>query len=220
MESINNKMIMGCERKNVSSGYFVVKRLIDIVGSLVGLIILSPVFLIIGIMIKIEDPNGPIFYSHRRVGKNGNMIPVYKFRSMFQNADQMIKDFTPEQKKEFSENFKLKNDPRITKIGSFIRKTSLAELPKLLNVLKGEMTIVGPRPITLDELDKYGEYRSVYLSMDSGLTGMWQAYGRSDTSYEERVQLDVQYYQNQSLILDIKIVIGTIISVIKGKGAY
>lgn len=219
MESVN-KLIVDYKRKNVPKGYFIIKRFIDIIGSLLGLVILSPVFLILGIMIKIEDPKGPVFYSHKRVGKNGNMIPVYKFRSMFQNADQMIKDFTPEQKKEFNENFKLKNDPRITKIGNFIRKTSLDELPQLLNVLKGEMTIVGPRPITVEELEKYGEHQSVYLSMDSGLTGMWQAYGRSDTSYEERVQMDVRYYQNQSLLLDFKIVVGTVISVIKGKGAY
>ncbi|MDB8558556.1 sugar transferase [Turicibacter sanguinis] len=220
MESVSNKIVIECEGKNVSVMYFFIKRVIDIIGSLLGLIILSPVFLVIGILIKIEDPTGPIFYSHKRVGKDGNIIPVYKFRSMFQNADQMIKNFTPEQKKEFSENFKLKNDPRITKIGSFIRKTSLDELPQLLNVLKGEMTIVGPRPITAEELDKYGKYKAIYLLMDSGLTGMWQAYGRSDTSYEERVQMDVHYYNNRSLILDFKIIIGTVVSVIKGKGAY
>ena len=136
---------------------------------------------------------------------------------MYQNSDEIMKNFTEEQKKEYAENFKLKDDPRVTKVGNFIRKTSLDELPQLLNVLKGEITIVGRRPIVLGELDKYGENRDVYLSVKPGLTGMWQAFGRSDTTYEERVKLDVYYVENQNLLLDIKIILGTIVSVILRK---
>lgn len=207
---------------NVKQGeiYKYVKRIIDVVGCSIGLIVLSPIFIIIAVLIKIEDPKGPVFYSHNRIGKNGKIIPVYKFRSMFQNADQMLHNFTPEQKREYAENYKLKKDPRITTVGHFIRKTSLDELPQLVNVLKGEMTIVGPRPIIELELDKYGEYRDIYLSITPGLTGMWQAFGRSETSYEQRIRMDVYYAKNRCLLLDIKIILWTIISVVLQKGAY
>ena len=204
----------------LNKSYFFIKRLIDILGGGIGLIILSPVFLIISILIKLEDPKGPVFYSHNRLGKEGKVIPVYKFRSMFKDADQMFNLFTPEQKKEYAETFKLKNDPRITKIGNFIRKTSLDELPQLVNVLKGEMTIVGPRPIVKAELEKYGQNADLYLSVTPGLTGMWQAFGRSDTSYEERVTMDIYYINNRIIFLDMKIIFRTIESVLLRRGAY
>lgn len=200
--------------------YLIVKRVIDILGSLFGIILLFPIFLLIGVVIKLEDPTGPVFYAHQRLGKSGTFIPVYKFRSMYQNADKMIDSFTEEQKKEYQENFKLKNDPRVTKVGKILRKTSLDELPQLLNVLKGEMSIVGPRPIVTAELEKYAGYEELLLSVPPGLTGMWQAFGRSDISYEERVQMDVEYVKKRSFSLDFKVVIYTVVSVIKGTGAY
>ncbi len=212
-----DKTMVGLERKTC---YLISKRLIDIIGALVGIILFSPFFLIICLAIKIEDSKGPVFYSHKRLGKNGNLIPVYKFRSMYQNADQMVALFTEEQKKEYEENFKLKDDPRITRVGKFLRKTSLDELPQFFNVLKGEMSIVGPRPIVRAELEKYKGYESIFLSVQPGLTGMWQALGRSETTYEERVKMDIEYIQNRSLWLDIKLIICTFASVITGKGAY
>lgn len=218
VESIKKKaMINSLKREN---GYIVVKRLIDLIGAILGVIVLLPIFLIVALAIKLEDPKGPIFYAHQRLGKNGELIPVYKFRSMYQNADKMIDSFNEEQKKEYQENFKLKNDPRVTKIGKILRKTSLDEIPQLVNVIKGEMSIVGPRPIVKQELEKYAGYEDLLLSVQPGLTGMWQAFGRSDISYEDRVQMDVEYVNNKSLILDLKIIIYTVISVIKGTGAY
>ncbi len=221
-ENMNISITAGIEEKKINSRkfYYFFKRCIDIIGSLCGLIILFPLFLIVSLLIKMEDPKGKVYYKHFRIGKDMKKIPVYKFRSMYQNSHEIMQNFTEEQKKEYAENFKLKNDPRVTKIGKIIRKTSIDELPQLVNVLKGEMTIVGPRPIVEAELSKYGEYQNVYLSVKPGLTGMWQAYGRSDTSYEERVKLDVYYVENQKILLDIKIIIRTIISVVSGKGAY
>ncbi len=200
--------------------YIMLKRGMDIIGSLLGIVIFFPLFIIIAVMIKIEDPKGSVFYAHPRLGKNGNMIPVYKFRSMYQNANEMMELFTEEQKKEYRETFKLKDDPRITRIGKFIRKTSLDELPQLVNVLKGEMSIVGPRPIVEAELEKYNGFEELFLSVQPGLTGLWQASGRSETTYDERVKMDVEYITNRNLLFDVKIILLTIHSVIKGKGAY
>jgi lipopolysaccharide/colanic/teichoic acid biosynthesis glycosyltransferase len=136
------------------------KRIFDIVCSLVALIILSPVFLIMAILVKTTS-EGPVFFAHKRVGKNGKEIKIYKFRSMVTNAEELIKQFTPEQKAEYEKNFKLENDPRITKVGKFMRKTSLDELPQLLNILKGDISIVGPRPVTEVETEIYGNYREI-----------------------------------------------------------
>lgn len=200
--------------------YDVIKRIIDMVGALMGIILLSPILLILAAAIKIEDPKGPVFFIHKRVGYKGKELPTFKFRSMVSNAEEVMKNFTSEQKKEYAENFKLKNDPRITKVGNFIRKTSMDELPQLLNILLGDMSIVGPRPIVTKELELYGEYAELLLSVKPGLTGMWQAYGRSDTTYEERVKMDVEYITNRSLWLDIKIIAATAVSVLKKQGAY
>ena len=171
-----------------------VKRTFDFFISLIGIIILSPLFLIIMLAIKI-DSKGPCFFIHKRIGKNGKTIGVYKFRSMVVNAEELLKKLTPEQEKEFRENFKMENDFRITKVGKILRKTSLDELPQLLNILKGDMSLVGPRPVINDELEKYGEYKDKFLSVTPGLTGYWQANGRSNTTYEERVQMDMYYMQ-------------------------
>ncbi|TDT52011.1 Undecaprenyl-phosphate galactose phosphotransferase WbaP/exopolysaccharide biosynthesis polyprenyl glycosylphosphotransferase [Fonticella tunisiensis] len=198
--------------------YDICKRILDFISALAGIIILSPLFLIIMIVVKLDSP-GPAIFGHKRLGKNGKIFKCYKFRSMYQNAEEMLKNLTPEQKKEFEENFKLKNDPRITKVGSFLRKTSLDELPQLFNILIGDMSVVGPRPIVEKELEKYGKYADKFLSVKPGLTGFWQANGRSETTYEERVQLDMYYIDNRSLWLDFKIICKTIIAVINKEGA-
>ena len=200
--------------------YMFCKRLIDIIGSLVGIILLSPLFFIVAVAIKVEDPKGKIIFGHKRVGKNGSLFPCLKFRSMFANAEEMKKNFTPAQKKEYAETFKLKDDPRITKVGKFIRKTSLDELPQLFNILRGDMTIVGPRPIVTEELKYYGEYDKYYMAVKPGLTGLWQVSGRSDTSYDERVELDMEYIKTRTILKDIYIMIMTVVKVLKREGSY
>ncbi|AAK80999.1 lipopolysaccharide/colanic/teichoic acid biosynthesis glycosyltransferase [Clostridium acetobutylicum] len=201
-----------------SNVYYISKRVIDIVFSIIGIVVLSPLMLAICIYIKISSKGNAIF-SHIRLGYRGKHIKVYKFRTMVQNAETVLKNMTPEQKKEFEENFKLEYDPRVTKVGRFLRKTSLDELPQFFNILRGNMTLVGPRPIVEAELNKYGRYGKKLLSVKPGLTGLWQVSGRSDISYSERVMLDMQYIDNRSLWLDIKILFMTFIVVIKKEGA-
>ena len=194
------------------------KRTFDLISSSVALVAFSPIFLIIAIAIKL-DSEGNIVFGHTRIGKNGKPIKVYKFRTMVKNAKEVFDNFTEEQKEEYYTNFKLDNDPRITKVGDFLRKTSLDELPQLLNIIKGDMSVVGPRPIVEKEIEKYGVYAEKMFSVIPGLTGYWQANGRSDTSYDERVQMDMYYVDNRSLALDIKIIFKTIVSVVKKEGA-
>lgn len=203
-----------------SKMYLFIKRLMDIIGSLVGIILFSPVFLVVALSIKIEDPKGSIIFGHKRVGKNGVLFPCYKFRSMFANAEEMKESFTEEQKREYAETFKLKDDPRITKVGKFIRKTSLDELPQLINILMGDMSIVGPRPIVTKELEFYGEYEEYYKAVKPGLTGLWQVSGRSDTTYEERISLDMEYVSTRNTFKDLYIIIMTAVKVIKREGSY
>ena len=198
--------------------YDFVKRVLDIVCSLIALILLSPAFLILAILVKTTS-EGPVFFAHRRVGRGGKEIKIYKFRSMVTNAEELIKQFTPEQKAEYEKNFKLENDPRITKIGGFMRKTSLDELPQLINILKGDLSIVGPRPVMDVETRIYGNYRDMLLSVKPGLTGFWAANGRSATSYKRRRAMEIYYVKNRSLLLDAKIIFKTFISVFKGEGA-
>ena len=198
--------------------YNYIKRIIDILLSSIGLIVLSPVFLVIALLIK-KESNGPVFFKHKRIGKNGKEIEIYKFRSMVPNAEELMKKFTPEQMKEFKENFKLEDDPRITKIGKFLRKTSLDELPQLINILKGELSIIGPRPIVKEELEKYRNNKEKFLSVTPGLTGYWAANGRSDITYKQRMMMELYYVDNISFELDTKIFFKTIISVLKRKGA-
>ncbi|MDZ4992191.1 sugar transferase [Clostridium perfringens] len=198
--------------------YIIIKRLFDFISSLIGIIVFSPILIIISILIKL-DSSGPIVFGHTRIGKDGKEIKVYKFRSMVENAQEVFENFTPEQKAEFNKNFKLENDPRITKIGNFLRKTSLDELPQLWNIIKGDMSVVGPRPIVKKEMVKYGKSFKKVFSVKPGLTGYWQANGRSDTTYDERVAMDLYYVDNKSLSLDLKIIIQTFVSVIKKEGA-
>ena len=204
--------------KQDSKMYLVIKRIIDFMGALIGLILLSPIFLIVAILIK-KDSKGPIVFGHTRKGVYGKDIKIYKFRTMYENSKEIFDNFTEEQKKEFYINFKLDNDPRITKIGYFLRKTSLDELPQLFNILKGDMSIVGPRPIVEAEIEKYGKCAKKLFSVLPGLTGYWQSNGRSDTTYDERIAMDMYYIDNRSIALDFKIMFKTVISVIKKEGA-
>ena len=198
--------------------YIKVKRILDCILATIALIILSPIYLIIAIAVKI-DSKGPVFFKHTRIGKNGKIIKIYKYRTMVANEEELIKKFTPEQMKEYKENFKLENDPRITKVGKFLRKTSLDELPQLLNIIQGDLALIGPRPVVKSELEKYGENTGKFLSVTPGLTGNWAASGRSNTTYEERMKMELWYVDNISFITDVKIFFKTIIAVIKKEGA-
>ncbi len=217
MDNLNVEKSMITIKEN-GIKYLVTKRVIDVVGALAGLILLSPVFLIVAIAIRV-DSKGPIVFSHMRKGKDKRDIRIYKFRTMYENSEEIFENFTEEQKKEYYTNFKLENDPRVTKVGDFLRRTSLDELPQLINILKGELSIVGPRPIVEAEIEKYGIYANKFFSVMPGLTGYWQANGRSDTSYDERIQMDMYYVDNRSILLDLKIMFKTVISVIKKEGA-
>lgn len=205
-------------KKASKINYMSVKRVFDLVISTIGLIILSPIFLILAIIVKL-DSKGPVFFAHTRYGKNGKKFKMYKFRTMYENAQDMINDFTPEQMKEWKENFKLQDDPRITKVGNFLRKTSLDELPQIVNIIKGDLSIIGPRPVIEEELEKYGENKEKFLSVTPGLTGYWQANGRSSTTYEQRMEMELYYIDHISPKLDFKIFFKTIDSVIKKEGA-
>ena len=198
--------------------YSITKKIMDLVLSFIGLILLIPVFLILAILVKL-DSKGPVFYAHTRKGKNRSDIKIYKFRTMYSNSDEIFESFSDEQKEEYYKNFKLDNDPRVTKIGDFLRRTSLDEIPQLANVLKGDLSLVGPRPIVEKEICKYGQYADKLFSVIPGVTGYWQSHGRSDTSYEERIEMDMYYIDNRSILLDIKIMFKTVISVIKKEGA-
>ena len=198
--------------------YIKIKRMIDVILASIALILLSPLFAIIAIAIKI-DSKGPVFFAHKRIGKNEKIIKLYKFRSMVINAEELIKSFTPDQMKEYKENYKLTNDPRITKVGKFLRKTSLDELPQLINIINGDLSIIGPRPVVADELEKYGTNKDKFLSVTPGLTGYWAANGRSNTTYEQRMQMELYYIDNLSLKMDIKVFFKTILSVLKKEGA-
>ena len=198
--------------------YSVTKKSMDLILSFIGLILLIPVFLILAILVKL-DSKGPVFYAHTRKGKNRSDIKIYKFRTMYSNSDEIFESFSDEQKEEYYKNFKLDNDPRVTKVGDFLRRTSLDEIPQLINVLKGDLSLVGPRPIVEKEICKYGQYADKLFSVIPGITGYWQSHGRSDTSYEERIEMDMYYIDKRSILLDIKIMFKTVISVIKKEGA-
>ena len=198
------------------------KRLIDICGALVGIAILLPLTVVVAIINFANKENGPLFYSQKRIGKNGKYFKMYKFRSMVVGADEILKKLLDENedlRKEFEETRKLQDDPRITKVGRFLRKTSLDEFPQFINVLKGEMSLVGPRAVIDGEIEKFGEHKEEVLSVKPGITGYWAANGRSNTSYDERVEMETYYANNISILLDIQILLKTVISVIKKEGA-
>lgn len=198
------------------------KRAFDVALILSTLPLTLPVCLLLALLVKITSP-GPVLYGHKRVGRNGKEFKCWKFRSMYINADQQLEKIlseNPKMRKEWEKERKLENDPRVTPFGKFIRKTSLDELPQLINIFVGQMSFVGPRPVMQDELERYGKKADYILSVMPGLSGMWQTSGRSDTAYEDRVTLDAYYIQNWSIWLDIWILIKTVWVVLKGKGAY
>ncbi len=202
--------------------YLVVKRLIDIVGAIIGLIVFSPFFIIIPLLYQFGDAKGQVFFKQKRIGKDGQIFYIYKFRSMVMNAEEKLKANKKLYEKYLINNYKLEQheDPRITKVGRFLRKTSLDELPQFINVLKGDMSLVGPRPVVREELKEYGSRTSDFLSVKPGVTGYWQVSGRSDVGYPERVDIELYYIYNQSLKLDIVILFKTVLLVLLRKGAY
>jgi len=193
------------------------KRALDLLGSAVLLLLVLPVIAVVALLVKWQDA-GPVIYRRRVVGPRGE-FDAFKLRSMRLDADEVLQR-DPQLRAEFEQNFKLKTDPRITPIGRVIRRLSLDELPQLFNVLKGEMSLVGPRMITPLELERFADARWIFHDMRPGLTGYWQVYGRQDVSYAKRVQMELYYVQNWSLLLDFKILMKTPLAVVRGKGAY
>ncbi len=198
------------------------KRVVDLVLSVLVIIILSPVYLVTSIVIKLDSP-GPVFYRHRRLGRNMCELRILKFRTMHRDADRRLKellDSDPALRKEFEERFKLRNDPRVTRIGRFLRRLSIDELPQFFNILAGQMSFVGPRPIVDDEVKYYKEHSLVMFRVPPGATGRWQVSGRNDTSYESRVQMDTSYVQEWTFWEDLKIILKTPRAVLSRRGSY
>jgi exopolysaccharide biosynthesis polyprenyl glycosylphosphotransferase len=215
----NERIHVDEQELNHQYAYRTIKRLFDIVAASIAVVILSPVFLIIAICIKVDDPKGPVFYSQTRVGKDGRLFKMYKFRSMVTNADELLEKLRS-QNEVSGAMFKMKNDPRITRVGRVIRKYSLDELPQLVNVVGGSMSIVGPRPPLTSEVAEYTDYDKQRLMVKPGATGMWQVGGRNDVDFDEMVRLDLTYIQERSVWLDLKIMFETIKVMIKPNGAY
>ncbi|MED4841408.1 sugar transferase [Weizmannia sp. CD-2023] len=199
--------------------YTMIKRGIDIIGASMGLIFLSWLFLIVAVLIKIEDPKGTVFFKQIRVGKNGKEFYMFKFRSMVSDAEERLKDLLKYNEIDGA-MFKLKEDPRVTKIGKFIRKTSIDELPQLWNVLKGEMSLVGPRPPLPREVKEYTNYDKQRLLVVPGCTGLWQVSGRNDLDFNEMVELDLKYIKERSIWYDVKIIIKTVKIIIRPNSAF
>ncbi|HAB97681.1 MAG TPA: UDP-phosphate galactose phosphotransferase [Enterococcus sp.] len=204
------------ERKKL---YFISKRFLDIVLSMIGLVMLLPLFMFVAILIKIEDPSGSIFFSQTRMGKEKKEFKMYKFRSMCVDAENKLDSLLKFNEIEGA-MFKIKNDPRVTKIGKLLRKTSIDELPQLFNVLKGDMSLVGPRPPLTREVIEYTEYDLQRLYVKPGCTGLWQVSGRNKLSFSQMVNLDIEYIDNLSVYNDIKIILKTIFIMIKPNSAY
>lgn len=200
----------------------IIKRIIDVCGGLVGVITLIPLTIIIYIANIIAKDKGPVFYSQQRIGKDGKIFKMYKYRSMCIDADEKLKELLEndeEARREYTEYKKLKNDPRVTKIGNFIRKTSLDEFPQFINVIKGQMSLVGPRPYLSTEREDLGKYYPIIIKMKPGLTGPWQVSGRSNLKFKDRIALDIKYYEKRSFWKDMKMVLLTVKKVILREGA-
>lgn len=212
---LDEQTLQVSERKS----YLLTKRLIDITGSLFGIILLSFLFIIVVILIKVEDPKGPVFFAQKRVGLNGREFKMYKFRSMVSNAEEKLQELL-----KYNEisgaMFKMKDDPRITKIGKFIRKTSIDELPQLFNVLKGDMSLVGPRPPLPREVAEYSNYDKQRLFVTPGCTGLWQVSGRNNLSFKEMVELDLHYIRRRSILFDVKLIFKTVLVLFGSKDAF
>lgn len=210
-----NKKVMKLEnQKRISHFYLFVKRLIDFVVSFSGLILLSPLFLIIALAIQISS-KGPILYKQVRVGQGGRKFAIFKFRTMFLEADEKSRNEFLNVIRYHGPVFKMNSDPRVTRVGRFLRKMALDELPQLINVLKGDMSLVGPRPPIPYELEKYKEWHLERLKVKPGLTGLWQVSGSRVSTFDEMVRLDIEYIENQSILLDSKILFKTFWEVLK-----
>jgi exopolysaccharide production protein ExoY len=202
-------------------GAAVTKRCVDVVGAILLGLVFSPLILVIAFLMR--RGGGSVIYRHRRVGRNGTVFSCLKFRTMVHNADQVLRELLendPDLQAEWVRDHKLRNDPRVTPLGRFLRRTSLDELPQLLNVLRGEMSLVGPRPVVREELLRYGRSVGIYLAAKPGITGLWQVTGRNNTDYRRRVVLDTYYVRNQNVLLDLYILAKTTGVVLGGKGAY
>lgn len=197
--------------------YTFAKRVFDLIVAIMALIVLFPVFVIVSILV-VATSGFPAVYRQTRIGEGGRLFKIFKFRSMVKNADEILAS-RPDLMEEYQRTYKIANDPRISKVGHFLRSTTLDELPQLFNVVKGEMSIVGPRPIVPNELEKYGDHKYVYLHMKPGCAGLWQCSGRSDLSYPERVELDLEYCRRASLRYDLRIMGRTLLAVLKRRGA-
>lgn len=197
--------------------YHVVKRVFDIVASAIALLILFPLFAVVSVFVAFSS-GFPVLFKQQRVGYLGKPFYIYKFRTMVRNAEEILKS-RPDLLEEYKRNFKIENDPRISKVGKVLRKYSLDELPQLLNVIKGDMSLVGPRPIVIPELEKYGDHQDMYLAMRPGCTGLWQCGGRSATTYEERIALDSEYFQKAGLRFDLYIIFRTVVAIVTARGA-
>ncbi|PLT47327.1 Undecaprenyl-phosphate galactosephosphotransferase [Paenibacillus pasadenensis] len=195
------------------------KRAVDVGCSLIGLVLLSPVFVLIGLLIKLEDPKGSVFFYQTRVGKDGKPFRMFKFRSMVSNAEERLKELLAQNEVQGA-MFKMKNDPRITRVGRFIRKTSIDELPQLVNVLQGSMSLVGPRPPLPREVAEYTPYDRQRLDVTPGCTGLWQVSGRSSLTFEQMVELDLQYVRERSLGMDARILLRTVRVLLGSKDAF
>lgn len=196
------------------------KRLIDVIGSIVALVVFTPTMLVIMVLIKLED-KGPVFYGQTRIGKNGAEFKMWKFRSMRENAHELRSQMMAQNDAD-GPMFKIKDDPRVTKIGHFIREKSLDEIPQFFNVLKGEMSLVGPRPSLPEEVMEFGSRERERLNVLPGLTGLWQVSGRNDLSFDDMIALDLEYVKHHSVLWDIKIIFITVAQMFfsKGNGAY
>ncbi|MEI5681459.1 MULTISPECIES: sugar transferase [unclassified Mesorhizobium] len=199
-----------------------IKRGFDILGAVGGLVLLSPLFLMLAALVKFSD-GGSVFYGHRRIGRNGNVFHCLKFRTMVPNGDEILAAYlatNPQGREEWEATRKLQNDPRVTRVGTVLRKLSLDELPQIINILRGDMSIVGPRPVVKDELELYGQAADYYLKSRPGLTGLWQVSGRNDVSYNARVAFDRHYVENWSFASDLKIIFKTVPAVFSSRGSY
>lgn len=222
VQDVGSMAMISVNRVRLTGINVVAKAVLDYVGAALGLVVLSPLFLAIVIVMKRTDP-GPIIHRRRVVGVGGREFDAFKFRTMVVNADEVLKELLerdPEARAEYAKHFKLKDDPRITRVGRFLRKTSVDELPQLVNVLRGDMSLAGPRMITPEEVARYGQWGLNIHTVKPGITGLWQVSGRSDISYEERVRLDMHYIRNYSIWLDLQIIFWTIPSVLLSRGAY
>lgn len=210
----------GAEPTSRGSAYFAAKRVLDVIGSLVLAVVFAPAMLAIGLLLRKDG--GPVIYRHRRVGRGGRVFECLKFRTMVPNADHILPlllEQDPGLKGEWVRYHKLRRDPRVTRLGRFLRRTSLDELPQLWNVIRGEMSLVGPRPVVPQELPRYGRKVQGYLAINPGITGLWQVEGRNDADYRRRVVLDTYYVRRRSLVLDLWILLKTVRVVLGGRGA-